>query len=116
MRTSTHRAMRDPLAELAQVVGLPGALALASFAGGDRVAIPKEPKAGSWLVVLFGELIAGRLCTAYGGTELSVPLPPVTKARVAMARQLRADGLTIREIARRLHVSERAVYDYFRKT
>lgn len=106
--------MTDPLAEIASVIGRPGALALASLAAG-RLYIPKAPPPDSWLVVLLGELMCGRLVAVYGGQELSLPRPPVRAARTAMVRELIAAGMSVRDIAVRVGLTERRVYQVLAK-
>jgi len=98
------------LDELVTLIGRPGALALCALYGGSRLYVPAEPTATHPLVVLLGDLLVGRLAARYHGAAIEIPRPPIAEARQAEARRLRAEGLTIREIAGALDVNERTVW------
>jgi hypothetical protein len=97
------------LDELAELIGRPGALALCALYGGRRLYIPATVDPAHPLVLLLGDLMAGRLAARFGRETIDVPLPPVTAARAAEARRLRAQLLTLDEIADELGVTRRSV-------
>jgi hypothetical protein len=102
--------MNGTLAELADVIGMPGAKALCSMWGGQRLYIRRTPSADSALVALLGELLVGRLAARYGGDRIELPVPDVAAARRAeVLRLLRSEHLLLREIATRVGLSERRV-------
>lgn len=72
--------------------------------GGERLYIPKTPRHGD-LVEAVGVEGARALSAWRGGEEIKVP-----KARNWQIRVLRAEGLSYREIARRLLITEDAVW------
>ncbi len=100
----------DPLNDLADVIGRPGALALAAVAGGGRLYVPTSPVAGSWLVRLLGDMQVARLVDRFGGDTLELPLPPVAAARSALVHELRAENYSVDEIADRVGLCRRSVF------
>ena len=95
------------LEELAAVVGMAGAHALANLFGGTRQYIPKEPTPE--LVKLLGEAFAARLTRHFDGAFFEVPKPDVAGARRAWVLRLRAEGLFANEIALRVGLTRRRV-------
>jgi hypothetical protein len=78
------------LAEIAEVAGLPAALAICDARGGQRVYFPARAPDGHWLVELVGRETADVLCahfrsTARGGIELLVPMGPQKRIRFEAA-------------------------------
>ena len=100
----------DTLDQLADVIGRPGALALAAVAGGGRFYVPMAPSPGSWLVDLLGDMQVARLVARFGGDTLDLPLPPVSAARAALVREMRAENYSVDEIADRVGLCRRSVF------
>jgi len=75
--------------------------------GGSRFYVPTTPS--PLLLRLFGAL-ASDFTEAWGGNVIALPLPDVNGARRIEARRMRAEGMTVREIGRRLNVSERSAW------
>ena len=96
------------LDELAALIGRPGALALCAVWGGRRLYIGNAPSPA--LLELLGALQAAKLIARYAGSSIDVPAPPVAAARAVEAKALRAQLLTVREIAEALAVTERTVW------
>jgi hypothetical protein len=100
------------LAEIAEVAGLPAALALAEKYGGARLHFPVRAAANHWLVECVGREAADKLCahfrtTQRGGFQLDIPLGPAkfyARAR-KKALELLVEGVSTYEIARRLGVA-----------
>ena len=94
------------LAAIAEVIGLQRTLSLAKKAGGTRLYFSKTAKPEHSLVQLVGLRAARDLANRFGGESLHVP-----NGRAALnsyrARALRREGRTVREIARKLGLSDR---------
>jgi Homeodomain-like domain-containing protein len=90
------------LDEIAALIGRPGALALASSCGGKRVYFSSPPLKA---IELLGEIVIARLANEYRGEPVDIPLPPLPEVRRAEARRLRAQRLSIPEIADQLGIS-----------
>jgi hypothetical protein len=84
-------------AELAEVVGDAGLLALVEAYGGTRINVGMQPSAG--MIDLLGDEAAGALSRVYGGTKLTIPLAKRWRVLIYLSRGLSADA-----IARRLNV------------
>lgn len=95
------------LDELAGVIGLQAAFALAWEFRGERVYIPKDPAREPRLAAALGAEQTARLCDVFGGTLVSVPSRAVTERKVA---ELAAAGMKKREIARTCCIREARVY------
>ena len=95
------------LDDLAEVIGEEAAFALAAEFMGERVYIPlaaeKEPRIDEAI----GADLAGQVRDIYHGLVLSFPSRPVIERRVC---QLAAQGVTKREIARRLKIRQARVF------
>lgn len=121
----SFEGLPERLAEIAGIIGLEGALLLAEARGGARVSIPSNPKPDSPITQILGIERARLLAEYYtaGGTsgELLVPLGPsgsYLAARRARARAIAAlldEGVSQEEIARRLHITSRAVLEHAAK-
>jgi hypothetical protein len=104
------------LAEIAEVAGLPAALALAEKYGGSRVHFPARAAENHWLVRTVGREAADKLCahfrtTARGGFQIGIPLGPskfYARARKTTL-ELLAQGVSTYEIARRLGIARSTV-------
>ncbi|WP_269586184.1 hypothetical protein [Roseibium sp. Sym1] len=110
------------LGDLARIVGLSAALAIAERVGGTRVSIPARAHDQHWLVETVGRDAADRICDHFrilrpdgqesGACHVIIPRGPtgcLAKARRRLARELDA-GTSAREAARRAGVSERAAF------
>ena len=96
-----------PPAEIAwitEVIGAEAALKLVATYGGTRLHVPKEINQGSQLALVIGLDAARQAARAWGGDRPKIPLH-----RTWMARCLRADGKSHREIALALRVVESTV-------
>ncbi|MBY6244182.1 helix-turn-helix domain-containing protein [Methylosinus sp. Sm6] len=115
---SEYHYLPGLLREIADVAGLPAALAIAEEKGGARVHFPARASEAHWLVRLIGREAADKLCehfrTAQGGARELVPLGPrnfYAQARRKAAR-LAEEGCSREEVARRLGVHIRTVQRY----
>jgi DNA-binding NarL/FixJ family response regulator len=97
------------LAWLSQHLAPPALLALIEAFGGTRIYVPKSPNQASPLVQAIGREAAAVLAAAHGGDELSIPI-----ARHWQVRCLKGQGLSYREIALRLRISENSVWNHLR--
>ena len=104
------------LAEIAEIAGLPAALAIAEKFGGSRLTIPKAVPADHQLSRLVGHEAAQKICAHFragsrGGDRFDIPLGPkgfYMRAR-ATALALLAEGVPTYEIARRIGVDRSTV-------
>ncbi|MCV0428856.1 MAG: hypothetical protein K5905_25660 [Roseibium sp.] len=110
------------LGEIAEVAGLPAALAIAEQVGGTRVTIPSHAMNDHWLVELVGREAADKICDHFrtlspdqreaGARHVIIPRGPagcLTKARTRLAKELEA-GTSAREAARRAGLTERTAW------
>lgn len=85
------------LAEIADVAGLPAALALAEARGGSRITIPARPGPDHWIVKTIGPEAAERLCahfrTGVGGTKGAILELPVGPSGTAAQTRAKIDAL-----------------------
>lgn len=102
--------MNGTLEEIAAIVGTPGAKAMCAIWGGQRFYVPKQPAPGSPIVLLLGELLVQRLAARFGGDYIELPRPDVATARRVEARRLRDENFNLGEIAARLGVGRRRVF------
>ena len=104
------------LAEIADVAGLPAALAIAQVRGGTRAHFPASCPNDHWLVATVGREVADKICEHLkvnhkGGVTELVPLGPTRlydRARFE-ALALSDAGMSISDTAREVGVSTRAV-------
>jgi Mor family transcriptional regulator len=100
------------LREIAERIGLDGALKLITTYGGTRIYVPKQINPGHSLALLLGEDAAAELANFCGGREhFDIP-----KAQIAICalrdEKIRADrsaGHTVAELARRYNLTERRI-------
>ena len=121
-RWLTQTPMTCPifLAEVASLVGMPAALALAEGRGGELVYLPVAPKADHWLSLLIGN-DAARVVgmhfsqTSFSGERMTragytVTVPLASEFRKWTLFELCCEeGLSTKEIARRVGVHIRTV-------
>ncbi len=75
--------------------------------GGQRLYVPKKWRPGGPFGEL-GEEVGRKLCEAYNGECLEFPNRPMTAdARKQIAREMKASGAMVNQIARRLGCTER---------
>ncbi|MBO6553240.1 MAG: helix-turn-helix domain-containing protein [Roseitalea sp.] len=108
------------LADIATVIGLENAIAIARAKGGTRVWIPTKVSDGHWLARLVGMNAAMALCSYYAvdgiGVSLDIPLTTFSsykRAEAERAKAIRAlldEGKTASEIARIVGVDRRTVF------
>lgn len=94
---------------LSQHLAPPALLALIQAFGGTRLYVPKAPNQASPLVQAIGREPALALAAAHGGEELKIPI-----ARHWQVRCLKQRGLSYRQIALQLGISEDAVWTHLR--
>ena len=92
--------------EIGRVVGNDAALQLSVTFGGARIYVPVDPPAQ--FIDVIGIDAAARLSHAWGGEQIDVPARPGKAARLkARVSALLDQGLSCREIARQLAITER---------
>ncbi len=111
------------LGEIADLVGIEAALAVAKAVGGGRAYVPRRPGPDHWLVQAMGPekaaIVADYFTTSRSGMELDFPPGPAGTyrqeqvARAARLRELNDQGLSVKQIARRTGLSRRGV-QFFR--
>ena len=87
--------------ELSSIVGSDATLALIEAKAGTRLHVPKNHALAGVLRGIVGAEAAAKLCESFGGTDLKVPRDAGWRIRLYRAR-----GLTYREIAQKVGVSE----------
>ncbi len=92
------------------VLGVEGTIAFLLEFGGAELALSRNPRADSRVAQAVGLDLARALGAHAGHLPRRVPL-----AKPWIAQVLRAQGLPVAEIARRLHVSDVAVRGYLRR-
>lgn len=95
------------LDDLAEVIGLDAACALAFRFRGLRLYVPKNPAGDPRIAEAIGDELAARLCDAFYRTTIPMPAREVERR---MVHRLAGEGLTRQAIAERLHITERQVY------
>jgi DNA-binding NarL/FixJ family response regulator len=97
------------LAALSRLLAPAELLALVEHCGGTRIYVPTRPSRGSPVTRAVGAAAAARLAEGYGGQQLKVPL-----ARAWLVRTYAAQGQSQSQIARRLRITESAVWRLLR--
>ena len=107
------------LQEIAELIGLEGALLIAAARGGGRLSIPSRVTPDSPVAKIVGMERAGLLSKHYTAgftaSELEIPLGPTGARASQVAAQARAierlmgDGHSHEEGARRLRIASRTV-------
>lgn len=100
-----RRAISETFREIVEIVGLDPAIALAETFGGLMVYVPSNPSEDSEIVGVISREQAILLGQKFGGTRLYIP-----KQTDFLIAHLHQNGWAPRDIARRLRLSERAVY------
>jgi len=99
------------VAELADVIGLRAALTLVELRGGTRLAVPKKPAPGHWLVEHIGLDALTALCRYYGGETIEIDRCAAALRAGLEARIVRdyQDGASNSQLARRYGYTERGI-------
>lgn len=100
-------------AQIRELLGDDDAEELARLCGGERIALPRPSRlsADHPLSKRIGHDLARRIVDAVSPEGTGVPRFSVPKfADIRIQRLLEEDGLTCREVAQRLRVSQRTVY------
>lgn len=99
------------VAELADVVGLRAALILVELRGGTRLAVPKKPAPGHWLVEHIGVEALDKLCRYYGGETIEIDRCAAALRAGLEANILRdyENGASNSQLARRYNYTERGI-------
>lgn len=112
-------ALPGALGEIAELVGLEAALAVAEAKGGMRAYISRRPKPDNWLTKAVGQEVADRIAEHFSngrsGIEIEFPVGPV--GSFVRERQLRAErmqalvdeGLSSDQIAHAVGITRRNV-------
>jgi hypothetical protein len=100
----TAPALPPRLVEIADAIGEEAALTLCRTFGGERVEFPANPRPDHRVCRVVGVDAARRLGELYMGDRIDVPLA-VDVVRWHDARRLRAEGMSIGEICRRVYAS-----------
>jgi hypothetical protein len=96
------------LAEIARLVGRDRAVELARRFGGEKLEFPHRPRADHRVARTIGLAAARILGDVYMGDRVAIP-HATSVLQWHEARRLRARGMTVVAIARRLYLSTRAV-------
>lgn len=102
-------------AQIRELLGDDDAEELARLVGGERIALPRPSKLTEKhpLAVRIGFELASRLVYTLSPEKTGVPRFAVPKfIDIRLQRLLEEDGLTAREIAQRLRISQRTVHRY----
>ncbi|AFL76207.1 Mor transcription activator family protein [Thiocystis violascens] len=103
------------LREIADLIGLPGALDLVDTWGGVRLYLPLAHHLPDHhaLVARLGRDAAERLCERFGGADLAIPraLAALRAARDRLICHEHAHGSPARALALRYRLSERRVWE-----
>lgn len=113
------------LGEIADLVGIEAALAVAAKVGGTRAYITRKPDANHWLVRAIGPEKAAVLVEHYTtgrtGAELEFPIGPggsynrEKRQRAARMRELAEQGLQSTAIARQVGVTRRSAMRFLKR-
>lgn len=117
MRNPAH-GLPGVLGEIADLVGVGPAVAVADMVGGTRAYIARKPSSDNWLVRAVGAecaaVIADHFATGRTGVELEFPVGPsgsYNRERRQRARRmadLAAEGAGSTEIARQVGITRRS--------
>lgn len=103
--------MPDSMREIADVIGVDGALQLCHAFGGTEIYLPQTPKPNNRVVRELGPSETMKLIQAFGSGHLTVPMGPNTDAQ--RKRQLIVEmlgaGTSHTEVAQRVNCHVRTV-------
>lgn len=95
------------LDDIAMVIGEEATFALAAEFMGERVYVPKDPAAEPRISAVIGDEKANAFCNSYFRLIITFPSKVVIERQVI---QLSEQGVTKREIARRLKIRQARVF------
>jgi Mor family transcriptional regulator len=91
---------------MAELVGSELALKLADQFGGISYYVPSEPRPAHPWAALLGPEAWAKVCASYGGGQLRVPRGTFRDLKKVTILELAEQGLSHREIARRVRASD----------
>lgn len=97
------------LIDVAEALGLRVALQLMAHFGGQELAIPKSPPPGHPILLALGDEDGHALCRYIAGGMISVPNGKAAQSARRDVLALQEQGLSRREIAQRLGITQRHV-------
>jgi hypothetical protein len=113
-RADDFALLPQSLQTMAEIVGMSGVLALVRAFGGVRLYVPSRLPDDHILIELLGRPAAERLAAEYGGQpHFDIPRAEGL-LRAVRNRQIQADraaGLSVRELALKYRLTERAIHD-----
>lgn len=92
------------LARIAEVAGVPAAMALAERLGGTAVYVARRPRVGTKLVDAVGPTAARAIAEEFGGETIEI-----ASAKTHVAAYLLDAGVGAQDIARRLKIDRNTV-------
>jgi hypothetical protein len=98
--------------EVADLIGLDGALALVRWRGGTSIKIPDRPRETHPLAQAIGQEFAQRLAGRFGRGSLNIPTPHGLR-QAARNRGIRAEydaGARVVDLVQKHSLSERSIY------
>lgn len=102
---------RGDMKDFVDLLGVDTTLALVEGFGGTLIRVPKDPPLSNHpLLEALGDGGMARLIAYFGGDRLAVPLARQWRFRLYSAR-----GMTRRQMARKLGVTENTIYKWFRE-
>lgn len=108
-KSANSKRSYQAITEVAETIGVRLTLRLVEVFGGLEISFPLRPADDHPVIVALGKEDGYAICKFMGGSAMSVPhLRPRKNARADIAR-LEADGLTRKQIARELGLTERWV-------
>lgn len=107
----------ETLREIAEVAGLPAALAIAEHWGGIRLDMPATPDGTHRLAAVVGMQAAAQLAEEYQGEQLDIPRAAKALRQVIYQTiaQRYADGASAAQLAREYGCTERWIYVIVRR-
>ena len=118
LRSATVTDLPGSLRDLVELIGLPAALALVEHWGGViALYVPQEMHAAHPLARRLGVEAAHKLASVYGGGSITIPRAAhaLRRARDREVMRLRAEGLSPRDIAPQVGLTERWVWEILRR-
>jgi len=102
----------ESLREIAEVIGLPAALALVTLHGGRRLYIPIKFPASNSLLQYLGSETCDKLSQAFGGDYLAIPraIAVNRKTRNEQILQDHRNKATVAALAQKYDMTERNVW------
>lgn len=105
--------MSEGWRDICEAVGVEAALHLACAFAGRRLYIPCHAHRAQAILPVLGLAATERLCAAFGGLSLELPVSP---AKLYAVHRLRQQGLSVNAIAARLLMSRSGVKSLLRQS